>query len=153
MRYCQTIRSNKKTQISWVAIIFSFVLLGVFACGSTIQQNDGVSKASLRSTEVIMKARGDNANAILGTKLFMKIRIHSEEAQLDLKVSDEWRATPDNTRDKLVDEWLEAWMTIAGDAGWTGLARVQIIDMAGERVAFKSGPISVADSLVERTRE
>ncbi len=153
MRYCKTIQLNKKAQISRVAIIFSFVLLGVFACGATIQQNDGVSKASLRSTEIIMKARGDNANALLGTKLFMNISIQSEEAQLDLKVSDMWQATPDNTRDKVVDEWLEAWMTIAGDAGWTGLARVQFIDKAGEQVAFKSGSISVADSLDERRRE
>ena len=149
MRYCQTIRLNKKGQIPWVAIIFSFVLLGVFACGSATLQNDGVSKASLRSSEAIMKARGENANLELGTKLFMNISIQPEEAQLNLKVSDTWEATSDNTRDKVVDEWLEAWMTKAGDAGWTGLARVQFIDKAGEKVAFKSGRISVADSLDE----
>ncbi len=153
MRYYQTIQLNKKAQISWVAIIFSIVLLGVFACGTVIQQNDGVTKASLRKTEIIMQARGDNADVLLGTKLFTNISIQSEDAQLNLKVSDSWYATPDNIRNKVVDEWLGAWITIAGDAGWTGLARVQFIDRAGEQVAFKSGSISVADSLDERRRE
>jgi len=153
MRYCQKIQFNKKAQISWVAIIFSFALLGVFACGNIVQQNVGVSKASLRSTEIIMKARGDNANALLGTKLITNISIQSEEAQLDLKVSDIWYDTPDNIRDNEVDEWLGAWMTVAGEAGWTGLARVQFIDRAGEQVAFKSGSISVEDTLDDRRRE
>ena len=142
MRYCQTIQLNKKTQISWVAIIFSFVLLGVFACGTTIQQNESITKALLRSTEIIVKARGDNVNAQLGTKLFTNIIIQSEEAQLDLKVSDDWYGTPDNIRDKVVDEWLGAWTTLAGDVGWTGLARVKFIDKAGEQVAYKSGSIT-----------
>ena len=77
MRDFQTIQLNKKAQISWAAIIFSLVLLGFAACGSTILQDDGVSKASLRSTKIIIQARGDNANLELGTKLFTDIKIQS----------------------------------------------------------------------------
>ena len=142
MRNYQTIQLNKKAQISWAGIIVSLVLLGVFACGTLIQQNDGVSKASLRSAKVIVLARGDNMNKQIGTKLFTDISIASEEAQLDLKVSDIWYTTPDNIQDELVDEWMEAWMTLAGEKGWTGLARIQFIDSAGEQVAYKSGTIS-----------
>ena len=142
MRNYQTIQLNKRTQISWSGIIGSLVLLGVFACGTVIEQNDGVSKASLRSANVFVQARGDNMNAQLGAKLFMNISIQSEKALLDLKVSDIWYTTPDNTQDELVDEWMGAWMTIAGEKGWTGLARIQFIDSAGEQVAYKSGTIS-----------
>ena len=142
MRNYQTIPLNKKAQISWAGIIVSLVLLGVFACGTVIQQNDGVSKASLRSANVIVLARGDNMNAQIGTKLFTGISIQSEEAQLDLKVSDIWYTTPDNIQDELVDEWMGAWMTIAGEKGWAGLARIRFIDSAGEQVAYKSGTIS-----------
>jgi len=138
----QTIQLNKKAQISWAGIIVSMVLLGVFACGTVIQQNDGVSKASLRSAKVIVLARGDDMNARIGTKLFTDISIQSEEAQLDMKVSDIWYTTLDNVQDELVDEWMGAWMTIAGEGGWTGLARIQFIDSAGEQVAYKSGTIS-----------
>lgn len=142
MRYCQTIQLNKKAVIPWAAIIVGLALLGLVACGAASQQNDGVSKASLRSTKIMMQARGDNANLTLGTKLFMDIKIQPEEAQLDLSVSNIWYTTPDNVRDRMVDEWMGAWMTIAGDNGWTGLARVQFINSAGEQVAYKSRPIS-----------
>ena len=142
MRECQTIQLNKKAKISWAVIIVSLLLLGFVACGTTIQQDDGVSKASLRSTKIIMQARVDNANSGLSTKLFTDISIESEEAQLELSVSDIWHTTPENLRDKMVDEWMGAWLTIAGDNGWTGLARVQFIDSAGEQVAHKSRPIS-----------
>ena len=142
MRNYQKIQLNKKAQISWAGIIGSLVLLGVFACGTVIQQNDGVSKASLRSANVFVQARGDNMNAQLGTKLFTNISIQSEKALLDLKVSDIWYTTPDSIQDELVDEWMGAWMTIAGEKGWTGLARIQFKDSAGEQVAYKSGTIS-----------
>ncbi len=141
MRDCQTIHLNKKAVFSWAAMIVSLVLLGVVACGSTSQQDDGVSEASLRSTKVMMQARGDNANAGLETKLFTDISIQSEAAQLELSVSDIWHTTPDNLRDRMVDEWMGAWMKIAGNNGWTGLARVQFIDGAGEQVAYKSRSI------------
>ncbi len=106
MRDCQTIHLNKKAEFSWAAMIVSLVLLGVVACGTTSQQDGGVSKASLRSTDIMMQARGDNANAGLETKLFTDINIQSEEAQLELTVSDIWHTTPENLRDKMVDEWL-----------------------------------------------
>ena len=141
MRNYHKIQLNKKAQISWAGIIVSLVLMGVFACGTVIQQDDGVSKASLRSANVILLARGDNMNAHIGTKLFTGISIQSEEAQLDLKVSDIWYTTPDNIQDELVDEWMGAWMTIAGEKGWTGLARIQFKDSAGEQVAYKSETI------------
>ena len=141
MRYCQAIHLNKKAEFSWAAMIVSLVLLVVVACGNTIQQDDGVSKASLRSTKIMMQAWGDNANLELGTKLFTDISIQSEAAQLELRVSDIWHTTPDNLRDRMVDEWIGAWMTIAGNNGWTGLARVQFIDSAGEQVAYKSRSI------------
>ncbi len=141
MRDCQTIHLNKNAVFSWAAMIVSLVLLGVVACGTTREQDDGVSKASLRSTKIMMQARGDNANLALGTKLFTDISIQSEAAQLELRVSNIWHATPDNLRDRMVDEWMGAWMTIAGDNGWTGLARVQFIDSAGEQVAYESRSI------------
>ena len=141
MRNYRTIQLNNKYRISWAGIFVSLALLGLLACGTVIQQNDGVSKASLRSTNVIVLARGDNVNAQLGSKLFTNISIQSEEAQLDLKVSDIWHTTPDNIQDELVAEWMGAWMTIAGEGGWTGLARVQFIDSAGDRVAYKSRSI------------
>ena len=141
MRDCHTIHLNKKTGFSWAAMIVSLVLLGVFACGATIQQDEGVSKASLRSTKIIVQTRGDNANLELGKKLFTDIKIQSEAAQLELRVSDIWHTTADNLRDGMVDEWMGAWMTIAGKNGWTGLARVQFIDSAGEQVAYKSRSI------------
>ena len=122
-------------------MIVSLVLLGVVACGTASQQDDGVSKASLRSTKIIVQTRGDNANLELGKKLFTDIKIQSEAAQLELRVSDIWHTTPDNLRDRMVDEWMGAWMTIAGNNGWTGLARVQFIDSAGEQVAYKSRSI------------
>ena len=141
MRDCHTIHLNKKAGFSWAAMIVSLVLLGGFACGATIQQDDGVSKASLRSTKIIMQTRGDNANAGLETKLFTDISIQSEAAQLELTVSNIWHTTPDDLREIMVDEWMGAWMTIAGNNGWTGLARVQFIDGAGEQVAYKSRSI------------
>ena len=141
MRDCQTIHLNKNAKFSWAAMIVSLVLLGVVACGTTSQQDDGVSEASLRTTNIMMQARGDNANAELETKLFTGISIQSEAAQLELRVSDIWHTTPDNLRDRMVDEWMGAWMTIAGNSGWTGLARVQFIDSAGEQVAYESRSI------------
>lgn len=141
MRDCQTIHLNRRVEFSWAAMIVSLMVLGVVACGSASQQDDGVSKASLRSTKVLMGARVDNANLVLGTKLFTDISIQSEAAQLELKVSDIWHTTPDNLRDRMVEEWMGAWMTMAGDKGWTGLARVQFIDSAGEQVAYKSRSI------------
>ena len=142
MHNYQAIRLNKKAQISLAGAFVSLVLFGVFACGTVIQQNDDVSKASLRSANVLVVARGDNVNARIGAKLFTNISIQSEEAQLDLKVSDIWYTTPDNIQDKLVDEWMGAWMTLAGEKGWTGLARVQFIDRARDQVAYKSRTIS-----------
>ena len=142
MRNYRTIQLNKKIQISLAGIFASLVLFGVFACGAAIQQNDGVSKAALRSANVLVVARGDNMNAKIGAKLFTNISIQSEEAQLDLKVSDIWHTTPDNIQDELIDAWLGAWMRLAGEKGWTGLARIQFIDTSGEQVVYKSGTIS-----------
>ena len=142
MRNYQAIQLNKKARISWAGIILSFVLLGVLACGTAIQQNDGVSKAALRAANVLVGSRGDHMNAQLGAKLFTNISIQSEEALLDLKVSDIWYTTPDNIQNELIYAWLGAWMTLAGEKGWTGLARIQFINSAGEQVAYKSGTIS-----------
>lgn len=147
MRNYQTVQLNKKAQISWAGIIVSLALLGVLACGTAIQQNDGVSEAALRAANVLVGARGDHMNAQLGTKLFTNISIQSEEAQLDLKVSDVWYTTPDNIQDELVDEWMGAWLKIAGKKGWTGLARIQFKDSAGEQVAFKTETLSNYETL------
>lgn len=141
MRDCQTIQLNKKSEFSWTAMIVSLVLLGVVACGTASQQDDGVSKASLRSTKIFMQTRGDNVNAGLETKLFTDISIQSEVAQLELTVSGIWHTTPEDLREIMVDEWMGAWMTIAGNNGWTGLARVKFIDGAGGQVAYKSRSI------------
>ena len=145
MRDCQPFRLNKKAKFLWAAMIVSLALLGIVACGNSSQQDDGVSKASLRSTKIMVQARGDNANASIGTILFTDISIQSEAAQLELRVSDIWHTTPDNLRDKMVDEWMGAWMTLAGNNGWTGLARVQFIDSAEEQVAHESRLIPALD--------
>ncbi len=143
MRDCHTIHLNKKSVFSWTAMIVSLVLLGVVACGTASQQDDGVSEASLRSTIIFMQTRGDNVNAGFETKLFTDIRIDSEVAQLELTVSDIWRTTSDDLREIMVQEWMGAWMTIAGNNGWTGLARVQFIDSSGEQVAYESRSIPI----------
>ena len=48
---------------------------------------------------------------------------------------------PKHLQDRLIDTWIGDWKTVAGNNGWTGLARVQFVDVAGKQVAYKSRSI------------
>ena len=142
MLFFRSGQANRKSLSSLALLIVGVVLMGVLACGAAAKQDDGVSKAALRSTNVLVRSMTDNTNAKIGESLITKFKIQSEDAQLDLSVSDRWKDTSDTVQDSMVDDFMGSWMTIAGENGWTGLARINIIDVEGEQVAFESRIIS-----------
>ena len=115
-------------------------LLGILACGS-LDQSEGVTAESGQAASNFMEARRVLYNEETGERLFTNVKVQREEAQLVLTVGDIWYGIPKHLQDRLIDTWIGDWKTVAGNNGWTGLARVQFVDVAGKQVAYKSRSI------------
>ena len=119
------------------------VAAGLGAFTACTPQAASVSQEKGEQAFQIMSARMNNTNEQLGEKLFTNIRLQPDDARLVLTVSDLWyTAVPKHLQDRTVDDWAGSPPMIAGNHGWTGLARAQFVDVAGKQVAYKSRSIT-----------
>ena len=114
------------------------MMLILVGCSTEVQE---VSVANVESALSLMKARAQNNNEQLGFNLFQYVEIKRSTGQLTITVEDTWYGVEDFMQDRTVDDWIGVWTVIAGNNGWTGLARLQFIDAAGKQVAYKSRSI------------
>ena len=123
-----------------ICFAIAMVALFVTACGSagTPLRTSPIQAASAFA---VLEDRMEIANEQLGQNLFTAINFNVPDARVELTVSDLWNATAEDIQDSIVDDWMVAWSVIAGNSGWTGLARVRFIDLAGKEVANKTRTI------------
>jgi len=133
--------------LKWIAIgSVVFLILIIVLVVSLPSEGEATSKPtvteeSAKSASDAALARTNNLNEQLEENFYMSTRIQRENAQLILTVSDLWYSTPEYLQDRVVNDWIGFWTLVAGNNGWTGLARVQFVDTAGKQLAYKSRTI------------
>lgn len=123
---------------TYAVLALGIVALLLTACGDIEPQNADVSQSMQEGAYNLMSDRMDNVNEGLPVQLFSRISLTPEEARLVLTVTDTWYGLPDYMQERIVSDWTSAWTRIAGNYGWTGLARFQMLDQAGKQVAYES---------------
>lgn len=129
---------QRKTSIFSVVVGVVAVLL-IGACAS---QSTKVPPEQAQGAVNLMSDIALELNKELQADLFLNVRLVTSEAQLVIQVSDLWyTALPDYLRARVMDDWIARWTNAASGYGWTGLARIQVVDAAGKQVAYKSRAI------------